>query len=86
MRVEAALGGSYTGIFPMGLLASLKPAPHESPSLRLYRRDTSLPWKVYNYYSYLLTLHYICDIKVFRFNYVYVTKTSFLTTTDLLNL
>lgn len=65
VRVEAAVGGSYTGVFPMGLISSLTPAPHEDPALRLYRRDTSLPWKVYiqyNHYSYLLTLNKNCGI------------------------
>ncbi|KAK4325048.1 hypothetical protein Pmani_004358 [Petrolisthes manimaculis] len=47
VRVAAAVGGSYTGVFPMGLIASLTPAPHENTALRLYRRDTSLPWKIY---------------------------------------
>lgn len=42
----AAVGGSYTGVFPMGLLTTLAPAPHEFPFLRLYSRDPRTPWKV----------------------------------------
>lgn len=41
-----SVGGSYEGVFPAGLLTTLVPAPDELQSLRLYRRDTSLPWRV----------------------------------------
>ncbi|KAG0721398.1 Acyl-coenzyme A thioesterase 5 [Chionoecetes opilio] len=46
VRTAAAVGGSYTGVFPSGLLTTLAPAPHQFPFLRLYRRDPHLPWKV----------------------------------------
>ncbi|XP_069942220.1 peroxisomal succinyl-coenzyme A thioesterase-like [Cherax quadricarinatus] len=41
----ASVGGSYTGVFPAGLLSTLAPAPHHDPFLRLYRRNTRIPWK-----------------------------------------
>ncbi|XP_045592603.2 LOW QUALITY PROTEIN: acyl-coenzyme A thioesterase 1 [Procambarus clarkii] len=44
--VAEAVSGSYTGVFPAGLLTSLAPAPHEFPLLRLYRRIPHHPWKV----------------------------------------
>ncbi|XP_050717952.1 acyl-coenzyme A thioesterase 1-like [Eriocheir sinensis] len=46
VRQAVAVGGSYTGVFPAGLLTTLAPAPHEVPFIRLYRRNTSLPWKI----------------------------------------
>ncbi|KAG0726429.1 Acyl-coenzyme A thioesterase 5 [Chionoecetes opilio] len=46
VRVAESVGGSYEGVFPAGLLTTLVPAPHELSSLRLYRRDTTLPWKI----------------------------------------
>ncbi|XP_050717951.1 acyl-coenzyme A thioesterase 1-like isoform X2 [Eriocheir sinensis] len=46
VRRGAAVGGSYTGVFPAGLLTTLAPASHEAPFIRLYRRNSSLPWKI----------------------------------------
>ena len=46
VRTAESVGGSYKGVFPAGLLTTLRPAPHELQSHRLYRRNTSLPWKV----------------------------------------
>ncbi|KAK7086944.1 hypothetical protein SK128_004858 [Halocaridina rubra] len=43
---QAAVGGSYTGVFPAGLLTTLAPAPEEYPFLRLYKRDPTIPWKI----------------------------------------
>lgn len=44
--VAEAVGGSYNGVFPAGLLTTLSPAPHELQTLRLYRRNPELPWKI----------------------------------------
>lgn len=46
VSVATAAGESYSGVFAMGLLASLSPAPHVDPSARLYRRNTRLPCKI----------------------------------------
>ncbi|KAK7086941.1 hypothetical protein SK128_004855 [Halocaridina rubra] len=44
--IQAAVGGSYTGVFPAGLLTTLAPAPEEYAFLRLYKRDPTIPWKI----------------------------------------
>lgn len=46
VRTAESVGGSYEGVFPAGLLTTLAPAPHEFQSHRLFRRNTSLPWKI----------------------------------------
>ncbi|KAK7086945.1 hypothetical protein SK128_004859 [Halocaridina rubra] len=41
-----SVGGSYEGVFPAGLLATLSSTPLEKRNVRLYRRDPLTPWKV----------------------------------------
>ncbi|CAL4116917.1 unnamed protein product, partial [Meganyctiphanes norvegica] len=38
-----SLGGSYNGLFPMGLIGCLKPAPHEYKYTRFFKRDVEKP-------------------------------------------
>ncbi|CAL4067429.1 unnamed protein product, partial [Meganyctiphanes norvegica] len=38
-----SVGGSYTGVWTMGLLSALKPAPHERQSTRFFKRRTDSP-------------------------------------------
>lgn len=38
-----SLGGSYEGVFPMGLIGCLKPAPHEYQYTRFFKRDVENP-------------------------------------------
>ena len=38
-----SLGGSYEGVFPMGLIGCLKPAPHEYQFTRFFKRDVENP-------------------------------------------
>ncbi|XP_068236034.1 acyl-coenzyme A thioesterase 1-like [Palaemon carinicauda] len=46
VTLQKSEGGSYTGIFPAGLLTTLKPAPNELPFLRLTKRNPETPWKI----------------------------------------
>ena len=41
---DSSLGGSYSGIEPMGLLWSMKQAPGQKKGLRLYKRDVTKPY------------------------------------------
>uniref|UniRef100_A0A2P2HZM7 Acyl-coenzyme A thioesterase 1-like n=1 Tax=Hirondellea gigas TaxID=1518452 RepID=A0A2P2HZM7_9CRUS len=41
-----SVGGSYTGVFPAGLLTTLGPAPGEFPYLRLYKKDPMQAWQI----------------------------------------
>lgn len=43
---DSSLGGSYSGISPMGLLWSMKPAPGQRKGLRLVKRDVTKPFIV----------------------------------------
>ena len=43
---DSSLGGSYTGVEPMGLLWSMKPAPRQKKGLRLFKRDVTKPYNV----------------------------------------
>lgn len=43
---DASLGGSYSGVSPMGLLWSMKPAPGQRKGLRLIKRDVTKPFNV----------------------------------------
>ena len=41
---DPSLGGSYSGVEPMGLLWSMKQAPEQKKGLRLYKRDVTKPY------------------------------------------
>ena len=41
---DSSLGGSYSGVEPMGLLWSMKQAPEQKKGLRLYKRDVTKPY------------------------------------------
>ena len=43
---QPSLGGSYTGIEPMGLLWSMKPSPGQRRGIRLLKRDVTTPYTV----------------------------------------
>ena len=43
---DLSLGGSYSGVEPMGLLWSMKPAPGQNKRLRLLKRDVTKPYNV----------------------------------------
>ena len=43
---DVSFGGSYEGIFPAGLLTTLKPAPGQFQYHRLLAKDPTIPWKV----------------------------------------
>ena len=43
---DSSLGGSYSGVEPMGLLWSMKPAPGQRKGLRLLKRDVTKPYNV----------------------------------------
>ena len=43
---DSSLGGSYSGVEPMGLLWSMKPAPGQKKGLRLLKRDVTKPYNV----------------------------------------
>ena len=44
--IQPSLGGSYTGIEPMGLLWSMKPSPGQRRGIRLLKRDVTTPYTV----------------------------------------
>ncbi|XP_064095107.1 acyl-coenzyme A thioesterase 5-like isoform X2 [Macrobrachium nipponense] len=46
VTLQESVGGSYTGIFPAGLLTTLKPAADEFSFLRLCKRNPETPWKI----------------------------------------
>ena len=43
---QPSLGGSYTGLHPMGLLWSLELGPNEKRGYRLIKKDVKTPYKV----------------------------------------
>ena len=43
---DASLGGTYTGVEPMGLFWSMVPAPGQRSGLRLMKKDISQPDRV----------------------------------------
>ena len=43
---DSSLGGSYSGVEPMGLLWSMKPAPGQRKGLRLFKMDVTKPYNV----------------------------------------
>ena len=43
---DSSLGGSYSGVEPMGLLWSMKPAPGQQKGLRLFKKDVTKPYNV----------------------------------------
>ncbi|XP_068236441.1 bile acid-CoA:amino acid N-acyltransferase-like [Palaemon carinicauda] len=42
----ASVGGSYSGVFPAGLLTTLSSLPTEQKYYRLFRRNPLKPWKI----------------------------------------
>ena len=43
---ESSLGGSYSGVSPMGLLWSMKPAPGQRKGTRLMKSDVTKPYNI----------------------------------------
>ena len=43
---DLSLGGSYSGVEPMGLLWSMKPAPGQKKGLRLRKPDVTTPYNI----------------------------------------
>ena len=43
---DSSLGGSYSGISPMGLLWSMKPAPGQRKGIRLMKSDVTKPYNI----------------------------------------
>ncbi|XP_078367149.1 bile acid-CoA:amino acid N-acyltransferase-like [Oculina patagonica] len=43
---DSSLGGSYSGVSPMGLLWSMKPAPGQRKGIRLMKSDVTKPYNV----------------------------------------
>ena len=43
---DSSLGGSYSGVSPMGLLWSMKPAPGQRKGIRLMKLDVTKPYNV----------------------------------------
>ena len=43
---ESSLGGSYSGVSPMGLLWSMKPAPGQRKGIRLMKSDVTKPYNI----------------------------------------
>ena len=43
---DSSLGGSYSGVEPMGLLWSMKQAPGQKRGLQLTKRDVTQPYNV----------------------------------------
>ena len=43
---DSSLGGSYSGVEPMGLLWSMKPAPGQRKGLRLFKTNVTKPYNV----------------------------------------
>lgn len=46
LGVASSEGGSYTGVFPPGLLTTLTSSPQERQFPRLVRQDPQLPWRI----------------------------------------
>ena len=44
--MKGSLGGSYSGVEPMGLLWSMKPAPGQRKGVRLLKSDVNKPYVV----------------------------------------
>ncbi|XP_046364219.2 acyl-coenzyme A thioesterase 1-like isoform X1 [Haliotis rufescens] len=47
LTTQASCGGTYTGVDGMGLMWSMTPAPGESPTARLSKRDVAEPFSVH---------------------------------------
>ncbi|KAM9376639.1 peroxisomal succinyl-coenzyme A thioesterase-like [Pholidichthys leucotaenia] len=43
---DPSLGGTYSGVEPMGLLWSLRPVPGSKPGLRMRKKDVQIPMEV----------------------------------------
>ena len=43
---DSSLGGSYSGVSPMGLLWSMKPAPGQRKGTRLIKSDVTKPYNI----------------------------------------
>ena len=43
---DSSLGGSYSGVSPMGLLWSMKPAPGQRKGIRLMKSDVTKPFNI----------------------------------------
>ena len=43
---DLSLGGSYSGVSPMGLFWSMKPAPRQTKGTRLMKLDVSKPYNI----------------------------------------
>ena len=43
---DSSLGGSYSGVEPMGLLWSMKQAPGQKKGLRLFKTDVTKPYNI----------------------------------------
>ena len=43
---DSSLGGSYSGVSPMGLLCSMKPAPGQRKGTRLMKSDVTKPYNI----------------------------------------
>ena len=43
---DSPLGGSYSGVSPMGLLWSMKPAPGQRKGIRLMKSDVTKPYNI----------------------------------------
>jgi len=43
---DSSLGGSYSGVSPMGLLWSMKPAPGQRKGIRLKKSDVTKPYNI----------------------------------------
>ena len=46
VRRDSSLGGSYSGVSPMGLLWSMKPAPGQRKGIRLMKSDVTKPYNI----------------------------------------
>ena len=43
---DSSLGGSYSGVEPMGLIWSMKPANGQRKGIRLFKRDVTKPYNI----------------------------------------
>ena len=43
---DLSIGGSYSGVEPMGLIWSMKQAPGQKKGIRLFKRDVTLPFDI----------------------------------------
>ena len=43
---DSSLGGSYSGVEPMGLIWSMKPAAGQRKGIRLFKRDVTKPYNI----------------------------------------